>query len=41
MFHALGDFIQNVFGVSYDEAGLIIGIPAVIYLTYYYFFKKK
>ena len=40
MFHALGDFIENVFGVSSDEAGLIIGIPALIFLIYYYSKKK-
>jgi len=31
MFHVLGDFVENLFGVSSDEAGLIIGIPALIF----------
>ena len=40
MFHALGDFIENIFGVSSNEAGLIVGIPALIFLIYYYSKKK-
>mgnify|MGYP006112264811 FL=1 len=36
MFHALGEFIENIFGVSSDAAGLIIAIPAIIFLVYYY-----
>jgi len=36
MFHALGQFIENTFGVSNDAVGLIIGIPALIFLVYYY-----
>jgi hypothetical protein len=40
MFHTLGDFVENVFGVSSDAAGLIIGIPALIFLIYYYSKKK-
>jgi|TARA_B110000444_G_C18742795_1_gene548819 hypothetical protein len=36
MFHALGEFVENIFGVSNDAAGLIIGIPALIFLVYYY-----
>jgi len=40
MFHALGDFVENVFGVSSDAAGLIIGIPVLIFLIYYYSKKK-
>ena len=40
MFHALGEFIENIFGVSSDAAGLIIAIPAIIFLVYY-FSKNK
>ena len=40
MFHALGEFVENIFGVSSDAAGLIIGIPALIFLIYYYSKKK-
>tara|TARA_B100001173_G_scaffold241309_1_gene211152 strand:- start:121 stop:243 length:123 start_codon:yes stop_codon:yes gene_type:complete len=36
MFHALGEFIESTFGVSSDAAGLMIGIPALIFLVYYY-----
>ena len=36
MFHALGDFVENIFGVSSNTAGLIIGIPALIFLIYLY-----
>ena len=36
MFHALGQFIENSFGVSNDAAGLIIGIPVLIFFIYYY-----
>ena len=36
MWHALGEFIENTFVVSSDAAGLIIGIPALIFLIYYY-----
>ena len=41
MFHALGDFVENIFGVSSDAAGLIIGIPALIFLIYYYSKKNS
>jgi hypothetical protein len=40
MFHALGDLIENLFGVSSDAAGLIIAIPAIVFLVYY-FSKNK
>ena len=33
-------FVENIFGVSSDAAGLIIGIPALIFLIYYYSKKK-
>tara|TARA_R110000787_G_scaffold275692_2_gene384399 strand:- start:1 stop:123 length:123 start_codon:yes stop_codon:yes gene_type:complete len=36
MFHALGDLIENVFGISSNAAGLLIAIPAIIFLVYYY-----
>jgi len=36
MFHALGEFVENIFGVSSNAAGLIIAIPAIIFLVYYY-----
>ena len=41
MFHALGDLVENVFGVSSDAAGLIIAIPAIIFLVYYYSTDKN
>ena len=40
MWHALGDLVENTFGVSSDAAGLIIGIPALIFLVYLYSKKK-
>ena len=36
MFHALGELVENVFGISSDAAGLIIAVPAIIFLVYYY-----
>jgi len=36
MFHALGELIENIFGVSSDAAGLIIAIPAIVFLVYYF-----
>ena len=36
MWHELGDFVENIFGVSSNTAGLIIGIPALIFLIYLY-----
>ena len=40
MFHALGELIENIFGVSSDAAGLIIAIPAIVFMGYY-FSKNK
>ena len=36
MFYALGELIENTFGVSSNAAGLIIAIPAIIFLVCYY-----
>ena len=40
MFHALADFIESVLGIPPDVSGLILGIPALIFLIYYWSKKK-
>ena len=32
--------IEKIFGVPYDLIGFIIGVIALSFLTYYYFFRK-
>jgi type IV secretory pathway VirB3-like protein len=41
MGHSLGKLVESIFGITYDEVGLIIGSIAFIFLIYYYFIKNR
>jgi len=40
LFREISDFLEKTFGVNYDVTMLVLTFLALIYLTYYYFFKK-